>query len=78
MFHGRTYSSFSNAGTGNIQFETKLAHNLSIVWYLVKNTAKILQNVYPTTFGFQDTCHRQMAKVINAQTMDTSQDRITH
>jgi hypothetical protein len=44
-----------------IENETKFAHKLSIVWFLVE---KQVDNLCPVTFSFKETRHRQMAQGI--------------
>lgn len=43
---------------------TKFAHKLCIMRFLVKNKLKILNNVCPVTFSFQDKCYSQMVQGI--------------
>jgi hypothetical protein len=48
----------------SLQCQRKFVHKLSIVRFLIKKKSKILYNMCPVTFNFQDTRHRQTAQAI--------------
>jgi hypothetical protein len=58
-----------------MQDETKIAHRLSIVWFLVQNNSKILHKMCPETLSFRDTRHCQMGQHNSQQAVLSSRNK---